>query len=111
MRHRDTRTSDDRQPTGAHSRETESHSTIRGPRRSAKARANGGSRTDGGCLDLSRGDSRLLTVDEVAIWLRVRPSTIYVWTSTKRLPCIRLGGRLRFCRDDVLRWIEARKED
>jgi excisionase family DNA binding protein len=52
----------------------------------------------------------LLTVPEVAAWLRVRPSTVYTWVESGRLTCIRLSGRIRFVRNDILRWIEARRE-
>lgn len=52
----------------------------------------------------------LLTVREVAEWLRMKPSTIYDWAAAGRLPCLRLRGRLRFLRGDVARWIEAHRE-
>ncbi|GFO81566.1 MAG: hypothetical protein A49_11930 [Methyloceanibacter sp.] len=52
----------------------------------------------------------ILTVPEVADWLRVRPSTIYTWAASGKLPCLRIGGRIRFLLADVLRWLEARKE-
>lgn len=52
----------------------------------------------------------LLTVPEVAAWLRVKPSTVYAWVERGELACFRLGGRLRFSRNQVLRWIEAREE-
>ncbi len=55
-------------------------------------------------------DTVILTVQELAQWLRVQPSTIYSWVETGRLPCIRIVGRLRFSRGDILRWLEARKE-
>lgn len=52
----------------------------------------------------------LLTVPELAEWLRLRPSTIYSWAAAGRIPCVRIGGRIRFSRGEILRWIEARKE-
>ena len=52
----------------------------------------------------------ILTVSELAAWLRLKPCTIYDWAAKNRIPCIRVGGRLRFVREDILRWIEARKE-
>ncbi|MFH1680232.1 MAG: helix-turn-helix domain-containing protein [Candidatus Eisenbacteria bacterium] len=58
----------------------------------------------------AHGRPILLTVDEVAEWLKVSASTVYDWAARSRIPCVRLGGRLRFVEDDVLRWIEARKE-
>jgi excisionase family DNA binding protein len=47
---------------------------------------------------------QLLTVVEVAGLLRVEVSTIYVWTSKRRIPFRKVGGRLRFDRDEILRW-------
>lgn len=46
----------------------------------------------------------LLTVEEVAALLRVEVATIYVWTSKRKIPFRKVGGRLRFDRDEVLRW-------
>lgn len=46
----------------------------------------------------------LLTVAEVAALLRVEVSTIYVWTSKRKIPFRKVGGRLRFDRDEILRW-------
>ena len=52
----------------------------------------------------------LLTLREVAALLRVHEKTVCGWVRRRDLPCIRLGGRLRFDQRDVLRWIAARKE-
>lgn len=60
--------------------------------------------------DQTAAEESLLTVSEVAAWLRLRPSTVYSWAASGRIPCVRLGGRLRFARGDILRWIEARRE-
>jgi len=46
----------------------------------------------------------LLTVTEVAAMLRVEVSTIYVWTSKRKIPFRKVGGRLRFDRDEILDW-------
>lgn len=50
------------------------------------------------------GRSQLLTVEEVASLLRVEVSTIYVWTSKRKIPFRKVGGRLRFDREEILRW-------
>jgi len=52
----------------------------------------------------------LLTADEVADLLSISPKTIYAWAESGRLPCVRLGGRVRFDPGDLTRWIAARKE-
>lgn len=53
----------------------------------------------------------LLTVPEVADLLRLKPKTVYEWVGKGRLPCFRLGGRIRFSRSEVLRWLAAQKEN
>ena len=52
----------------------------------------------------------LLTATQVAEYLGVHRKTIYAWIRTRGLPCVRLGGCLRFRWDDVLRWASAREE-
>ena len=52
----------------------------------------------------------LMNVDEVAEWLRVSASTVYYWAAKSRIPCVRVGGRLRFIEKDLFRWIEGMKE-
>lgn len=50
----------------------------------------------------------LLKVEEVAALLRVEVSTVYVWTSKRKIPFRKVGGRLRFDRDEILRWTVPR---
>ncbi|MEK7281196.1 MAG: helix-turn-helix domain-containing protein [Chloroflexota bacterium] len=50
----------------------------------------------------------LLTVEELADLLGVKVSWLYAQTSAKKIPFLKLGGRLRFRRADVERWIEGR---
>ena len=54
---------------------------------------------------------KLLTVKEVADFLKAKPSTIYSWAEQGLVPCFKLNGLLRFSESDILAWIEAfRKE-
>ncbi len=53
----------------------------------------------------------LLTVPEVARLLRVHPRTIRRLVADRRLPCVRIGTRVRFEPRSVLRWLSVRKED
>jgi excisionase family DNA binding protein len=46
----------------------------------------------------------LLNVVEAADFLGVHPGTIYAWVESRRLPCLRVGSRIRFVRDDLLAW-------
>jgi len=52
----------------------------------------------------------LLTVRDLANYLGVHEKTVHRWRRSQGLPCVVLGGRLRFLPRDVLRWLEARKE-
>ena len=52
----------------------------------------------------------LLTVREVAGYLRVNERTVRRWIMREGLPCIHLGTRLRFSQRNVLRWVSAREE-
>jgi excisionase family DNA binding protein len=52
----------------------------------------------------------LLTVKEVASYLRVSPCTVYRLVEMDEIPCIRLQGRyIRFKQQDIDAWVEARK--
>jgi excisionase family DNA binding protein len=53
-------------------------------------------------------DSELLTVPEAAALLRLKPSTIRAWVCQKRIPYVKLGGRLvRIRRSDANALISA----
>jgi excisionase family DNA binding protein len=47
----------------------------------------------------------LLTVKDVSAWLQVKPSTVYVWAAEGKMPALRLGGLLRFRREDIETWL------
>lgn len=51
----------------------------------------------------------LLTLSEVAAILRLNPRTVRRLVDSRRLPCARLAGRLRFLPADVVRFVQARK--
>ncbi|MEY4533682.1 MAG: Helix-turn-helix domain [Actinomycetota bacterium] len=61
------------------------------------------------CNDLNR----LLTVNEVAVLLGVKPHTLHTWRSLgKETPlAIRIGGLLRYRVSDVLEWVDAQVEE
>jgi excisionase family DNA binding protein len=53
-------------------------------------------------------DDRLLTIDEVSVWLGVSKAWVYDHVTRKhpRLPCIRFGELTRFRRKEIERFIE-----
>jgi excisionase family DNA binding protein len=49
-------------------------------------------------------------IDEVARYLAIPRSSVYKMTSEKgreRIPYLKLGGRLRFRKADIDRWLDA----
>lgn len=50
---------------------------------------------------------RLLTVQDVCRQLGVSRTTLYHWMRAGVLPYVQLGGRRRFRRSDLDRWIAA----
>lgn len=52
----------------------------------------------------------LMTLPEVAQFLHVSPKTIRRLIAHRGLPHVRFGRVVRFLEDDILRWVEARRE-
>ena len=50
-------------------------------------------------------DHDILTLEEVAHYLRLRPQTIYKWAQEKRIPAVKLGKEWRFRRSILDRWL------
>lgn len=51
----------------------------------------------------------ILTLKEVAEYLKLAEKTAYRLTAEGRLPGFKVGGSWRFKRDDVHSWIETQK--
>ena len=50
----------------------------------------------------------LMTVEEVAKYLRAQQSTIYTWAKEGKLPGIKIGRFWRFQKEDINEWLEER---
>ncbi|HXE52706.1 MAG TPA: helix-turn-helix domain-containing protein [Tepidisphaeraceae bacterium] len=50
---------------------------------------------------------RLLSVDEVAIFLGVRRDTVYKWIARHRLPARKVGRLWKFRQNEVDQWFNA----
>jgi PTS system nitrogen regulatory IIA component len=53
-------------------------------------------------------DHDILTIEEVAEYLRVSERTIYDWANKGQLPCGKLGTTWRFKRTEIERWVDNR---
>lgn len=61
-------------------------------------------------MEMTVSRSPLLTRDEAAEFLGVKPQTLAVWAATKRypLPHIKVGSRVRYRRSDLERFLDQR---
>jgi excisionase family DNA binding protein len=50
-------------------------------------------------------ESDILTITEVAEFLKVAERTIYRLAAAKKIPAFKVGGTWRFSREDIDRWI------
>ncbi len=57
---------------------------------------------------MSEAPSQLMIAAEVALWLRMRCSTIYMWAATGKIPSVKMNGAIRFVRADLESWIHVR---
>jgi len=51
-------------------------------------------------------EHEILTLEEVANYLRLKPQTIYKWAQEKRIPAVKLGKEWRFRRSILDRWLD-----
>lgn len=49
----------------------------------------------------------LLTVDELADQLHIKPATLYAWAAQGRIPCLKIHGLVRFRKDEIDQWLEG----
>lgn len=52
--------------------------------------------------------NEILTIDEVAAYLKAGKRTVYRLTASGKLPAFKLGGTWRFRRSDLDQWIASR---
>jgi excisionase family DNA binding protein len=58
---------------------------------------------------MSQQDTQLLTVDEVASELRVKPETVRTWIRAGELEAVDLGREYRIYRADLNKFLQDRK--
>jgi len=53
--------------------------------------------------------SRLIDIDELAEYLKLKKQTIYNWLHQGKISGIKLGGVWRFDRRDIDSWLKSRR--
>ena len=49
-------------------------------------------------------DDKIMTLEEVAEYLRVKPQTIYTWAQEKKIPAAKLGKEWLFKKSIIDQW-------
>ena len=50
---------------------------------------------------------QLLTVKQLADYLKISPKTMYNKVSIERIPYVKAGGALRFIQSDIENWLKS----
>ncbi|MBA56817.1 MAG: DNA-binding protein [Pseudomonadales bacterium] len=56
-------------------------------------------------------NDQILTLKEVAAYLKLAEKTAYKLAAAGKLPGFKVGGSWRFKREDIDRWIEEQKSE
>jgi len=55
---------------------------------------------------MANAEDGILTLDEVAAYLKAGKRTVYRLAASKKIPAFKVGGTWRFSRGDIDRWIK-----
>jgi excisionase family DNA binding protein len=56
-------------------------------------------------------NDRIMTLEEVAEYLRVKPQTVYIWAQEKKIPAAKLGREWRFRKSMIDKWFDESMDD
>ena len=60
---------------------------------------------------MSNPENDIMTLEEVAGYLRLKPQTIYLWAQEKKIPAAKLGKEWRFRRSVIDKWFNQHMDD
>lgn len=60
---------------------------------------------------MSSSDGEILTIKQIATYLKVTERTIYRLAAAKKIPAFKVGGTWRFARQEIDRWIKRQMND
>ena len=62
-------------------------------------------------MSTSSGEGEILTIKQVAEYLKVTERTIYRLAAAKKIPAFKVGGTWRFSRAELDLWIKRQTDD
>ena len=57
---------------------------------------------------MSMVDNALMTLEELAEYLRVKKRTVYDWVKKGKVPAIKTVGQWRFKKESIDAWLESK---
>jgi excisionase family DNA binding protein len=49
----------------------------------------------------------IMTIEEVAKYLKLKPQTIYTWAQNQKIPAVKLGKEWRFRKSVIDKWFNS----
>ncbi|ASJ23714.1 methylation-associated defense system helix-turn-helix domain-containing protein MAD1 [Laribacter hongkongensis] len=62
-------------------------------------------------MSISTSDGEILTIKQVADYLKVTERTIYRLAAAKKIPAFKVGGTWRFSKAEINQWIQQQSGD
>ena len=56
-------------------------------------------------------DNDIMTLEEVAAYLKLKPQTIYTWAQDKKIPAAKIGKEWRFKKTVIDAWFDQYFDD
>ncbi|MGE5406267.1 MAG: helix-turn-helix domain-containing protein [Methanosarcina sp.] len=56
-------------------------------------------------------NDKIMTIEEVADYLRLTPQTIYTWAQEKKIPAVKLGKEWRFKKSLIDKWFNEHLDE
>lgn len=53
----------------------------------------------------------ILTLEEVAKYLKLTPQTIYVWSQEGKIPAVKIGKEWRFRKSTIDKWFDGNLDE
>ena len=60
---------------------------------------------------MTKPTSEILTISEVAEYLKVAERTLYRLVAAKKIPAFKVGGMWRFSKTEIDKWIKRQSKD
>ncbi len=58
-------------------------------------------------MDMAKSEDDILTIEEVARYLKMKPQTIYKWAQEGQIPGAKIGKEWRFRKQMLDEWIDS----